>query len=94
MSLSAGTLASSKFGFKSLSANVGDLDNHMGSHAVGVLIHKVGGGKEDADYGPEFLAIGRGRCSLSQAKAPEGRGTSLGDSVPHRLATPGEVSII
>lgn len=53
MSLSAGTLAWSKLGFKSLSANVGDLDNHMASHTVGVLTHEVGDGKdslkEDAD---------------------------------------------
>lgn len=77
---------------------MGDLDNHTASHTVGVLIHKVGDGKdslkEDAHYGPEFLAIGRGQCSLSKAKGREGRGTNLRDSVPHCLAIPGEVSII
>lgn len=69
--------------------NVGDLDNHMASHTVGVLIHEVGDGmnslKNEADYGPELLATGRVQCSLSQAKGPEARGTNLGDSVPQCL---------
>lgn len=76
--------------------NVGDLDNHMASHTVGVLIHEVDDGKnslkKEADYGAELLATGRVQCSLSQAKGPETRGTDFGDSVPSvSVAIPGEV---